>query len=69
MARLIVRKGSTPGKIYPLAKEIVTLGRDENCVVRLDVDGISRNHAQIIREGAAWLITDLMSTNGTLLNG
>jgi len=69
MARLIIRKGGIPGQIYPLAKEIVTLGRDEKCAVRLDVNGISRNHAQVIREGAAWLITDLMSKNGTLVNG
>jgi MoxR-like ATPase len=69
MARLIVRKGGKVGRIYPLAKDIVTLGRDGKCAVRLDVEGISRNHAQIIREGGAWLITDLMSKNGTFVNG
>jgi MoxR-like ATPase len=69
MARLIVRKGGKVGQIYPLAREIVTLGRDEKCAVRLDAEGVSRNHAQLIREGADWLVTDLMSTNGTLVNG
>jgi len=69
MARLIVRAGMKSGKIYSLAKEIVTLGRDEKCAIRLDVDGVSRNHAQVIREGTDWLVTDLMSTNGTLVNG
>jgi MoxR-like ATPase len=69
MARLIVRKGGKVGQIYPLRKDIVTLGRDDKCAVRLDVDGISRNHAQVIREGSGWLITDLMSTNGTFVNG
>jgi len=52
-----------------LRKDIVTLGRDEKCGVRLQAEGISRNHAQVIRENSRWLITDLMSKNGTEVNG
>jgi len=69
MARLIVRSGGSIGDIHELGKSIVTIGRDEKCGVRLDVEGVSRNHAQIIREDDRWLITDLMSTNGTIVNG
>ena len=31
--------------------------------------GVSRRHAQLIREGDAWFVVDLDSTNGTYLNG
>ena len=68
MARLVVQKGADAGKIFPLRKDIVTVGRDEKCGVRLTVEGVSRNHAQLIREEGHWLVTDLMSTNGTLVN-
>jgi len=30
---------------------------------------VSSRHAQIQKRGRGWLITDLGSTNGTLLNG
>jgi MoxR-like ATPase len=69
MARFVVRQGPNAGEAFPLAKEIVTIGRDEKCGIRLNFEGISRNHAQVFREGADWLVTDLMSTNGTIVNG
>ena len=69
MARLIISQGPGTGTIHPLRKDILTLGRDEKCGVRLVAEGVSRNHAQVIRENTRWLITDLMSKNGTVVNG
>jgi MoxR-like ATPase len=69
MARLIVRQGPGAGTIHPLRKDIITVGRDEACGIRLDAEGVSRNHAQVIRENQRWIITDLMSKNGTVVNG
>ena len=69
MARLIISQGPGTGTIHPLSKGIVTLGRDEKCGIRLVAEGVSRNHAQVIRENSRWLITDLMSKNGTVVNG
>jgi MoxR-like ATPase len=69
MARLIVTRGPNVGDSYVLGKRIVTIGRDEGCAVRLDREGISRNHAQICNEDGAWTVTDLNSTNGTEVNG
>jgi predicted nucleic acid-binding Zn ribbon protein len=31
--------------------------------------GVSRRHARLIREGNAWFVVDLNSTNGTFVNG
>jgi MoxR-like ATPase len=69
MARLIVRKGRNIGSIHDLSKDIVTIGRDENCGIRINTEGVSRNHAQLVREGDRWILTDLMSKNGTVVNG
>jgi MoxR-like ATPase len=69
MARLIVRKGENIGDIHDLAKDIVTIGRDEKCGLRLTAEGVSRNHAQLVKEKDRWIVTDLMSKNGTIVNG
>ncbi|MCD6451826.1 MAG: GAF domain-containing protein [Acidobacteria bacterium] len=54
---------------YPLKKKVTTLGRSgENDIVLHDV-GISRFHAKIIIEGEKARIVDLMSRNGTKVNG
>jgi ABC-type multidrug transport system ATPase subunit len=49
-------------------RQIVTIGRDPESVVRLDYPMISWNHARIVRAGNAFVIEDLQSTNGTSLN-
>jgi hypothetical protein len=47
----------------------VTLGRSRQCDVVLDDPNISRQHAEIRPRGGAWVLTDLGSTNGSLING
>lgn len=45
------------------------VGRAEDANIRIDHPSISKNHAQIINEGARWKLIDLMSANGTFVNG
>jgi predicted amidophosphoribosyltransferase len=58
--------------------EILVGREDEVSDIHPDVDmtphrgeegGVSRRHAQLIREAGSWYVTDLDSTNGTYLNG
>jgi two-component system, cell cycle response regulator len=57
------------GKRLELGSGTVRLGRDfGNDLVLLD-EGVSRDHARIERRGEAWLVMDVGSRNGTLLNG
>ena len=46
-----------------------TLGRAPQSAITLDGNGVSRTHCKFIRDGAAWAVEDLGSSNGTLVNG
>lgn len=47
----------------------LTLGRDDDCSVRLMAAGVSRRHAELRPSPPLWLLADLDSTNGVYLNG
>jgi pSer/pThr/pTyr-binding forkhead associated (FHA) protein len=44
------------------------IGRNENCELSLPVQYVSKNHAQIVREGKELKIIDMGSVNGTYVN-
>jgi hypothetical protein len=52
-----------------LAKPSVTIGRLPGCDVVVDDAGVSRQHARIRRTDGGFVLTDLGSTNGTMVNG
>ena len=76
-ATLVIERGSSAGKQFPLSDEDANIGRwDADGGVFPDVDldtddpeaKVSRRHARIsLREGK-YLIEDLGSTNGTFVN-
>ena len=47
----------------------VVVGRSKTCDVRIDNRSVSRKHAKITREGDAWSVRDLGSSNHTYVNG
>src|SRR4051794_36076984 len=58
------------GKTFPLPPGEHVLGRGSEASIRIDDHGVSRRHARVIRtpEGTCH-VSDLLSTNGTYLNG
>ncbi len=47
----------------------VLIGRGPDCHIRINSSAVSKVHALISRSGNNWIIEDLDSANGTLLNG
>ncbi len=46
-----------------------TIGRSRQCDVVLNDPNVSRQHAEIRPRGGSWVLSDLGSTNGSILNG
>lgn len=67
--RLVMRSGPTPGKVFPVQKDEVIIGRDlTNDIVINDAE-ISRRHSRLSMQAGGYAIEDLGSTNGTMVNG
>ena len=47
----------------------VTIGREEDNLIRLNDERVSRFHAKIQEQQGEYILTDLESTNGTRVNG
>jgi diguanylate cyclase (GGDEF)-like protein len=56
------------GKRFPLNRNEIVLGRGADCDIQVDRDSVSRRHARVFRDGEAWMIEDLGSTNGSYVN-
>jgi diguanylate cyclase (GGDEF)-like protein len=68
-AYLVVMAGSNVGEMYKLEKAQLVIGRGDKADLRLVDDGISRDHARIVKDGDRMVLEDLGSTNGTYCNG
>jgi ABC-type lipoprotein export system ATPase subunit/CRP-like cAMP-binding protein len=67
--RLLVVQGELAGKDFVVDEPVVTVGRSSDSDLVLAAHGLSRRHARLERVPRGWKLTDLGSTNGTLVNG
>jgi pSer/pThr/pTyr-binding forkhead associated (FHA) protein len=65
---LVVRQGPEIGTRYSLVGDQVSVGRVPDNDIQLDDFTVSRQHAVFVKQGAAWLVRDLGSLNGTYVN-
>lgn len=66
--RLVMLAPATvAGAVYDLQGE-TTIGRAPGCGVVIDDPRVSKLHARVFHSGGRWVVEDLGSTNGTLLN-
>ena len=68
-ANFVVLAGQDIGRKYPINRSELTIGRAENSDIFVDDVDVSRNHAHVEVKGEVIYISDLGSTNGTLVNG
>lgn len=66
---LRVIDGADRGRVYDELTVPVTIGREEGNSIQLNDDRVSRFHIKIQEDEEKIVLTDLESTNGTLVNG
>jgi pSer/pThr/pTyr-binding forkhead associated (FHA) protein len=54
---------------YPLRREVIVVGRSRSADITLDDPAVTRSHCRFRWSGGMWEVEDLMSKNGTLVNG
>lgn len=67
--RLLVQQQGYSARSYDINKSKMTIGRDAQNDIVIDVAVVSRQHAQISQSGDSYWITDMGSTNGVSVNG
>ena len=69
MPSLQIESGKHRGKRVRVPEEGVVVGRGEEAGLRIASGEISREHCRLQPDGVALVVTDLGSSNGTLVNG
>jgi hypothetical protein len=69
MAQLITLSDGAEGRPIRLGGKRFTLGRAADNALPLDDKAVSRHHAELVVSDGQWLLRDLKSRNGVLVNG
>ena len=66
---LVIYKGVLAGGRWPVSQESLTIGRSKDCDIVIPERQISRYHARIESDESGYIVRDLGSKNGTVVNG
>ena len=69
LAKFLIRSGSLKGQRLYVKVPIVNIGRAEYNDLVVPDDSVSSQHAKLTRREGIWILTDLGSTNGTMVDG
>lgn len=67
--KLIIEDGDGRRTVVPLSGDEITIGRNQENVVRLGEKNVSRKHGRLFREAGRFYIEDLRSLTGIRVNG
>jgi len=65
---LQVVRGRSATTTLRLADGVTSLGRHDDCIIRIKSSQVSRRHCEILEVGGALTVRDLGSSNGTFVN-
>jgi pSer/pThr/pTyr-binding forkhead associated (FHA) protein len=66
--KIVILTGEQKGKSHLLRGKRLVIGRSEKADIRLNDVKVSREHAEISKVGSKWVVTDLGSQNGIVIN-
>ncbi|MGC8641408.1 MAG: FHA domain-containing protein [Isosphaeraceae bacterium] len=66
---LHVVKGRSGVNTLRLVDGVNSIGRHDDCLIRIRSSQVSRRHCEVLMEGDALVVRDLGSSNGTFVNG
>ncbi|MBE9473703.1 MAG: FHA domain-containing protein [Chloroflexi bacterium] len=66
--QLVMKTGPASGKVYPLEKSEISIGREAGSDVFINDEEVSRRHARLTSQFGDYVLEDLGSTNGTFVN-
>jgi pSer/pThr/pTyr-binding forkhead associated (FHA) protein len=67
--RLVFTSGPRKGEVVPLAGDRTTIGRKDSNTVAIDDTMASSYHCEVTKEAGGFVLRDLGSTNGSIVNG
>jgi pSer/pThr/pTyr-binding forkhead associated (FHA) protein len=69
MIKLVISDNEGTTTVVPLVRDEISIGRKEGNTIRLTERNISRQHCRIQRSNGSYVIHDLGSYNGVVING
>jgi FHA domain len=66
---LQVVRGRSVSTTLKLTDDVTSLGRHDDCVIRIKSAQVSRRHCEVYEAGGQLMVRDLGSSNGTYVNG
>ena len=67
--RLVSYRGAKIDLAFPVQGPRVTIGRENDNMIQLPHEKVSKHHGVILQTKEGWVIEDLQSTNGIFVNG
>ncbi len=66
--KLVMFREDGSRRVFPLVPGATTIGRKDDCAIRIPLDMVSRRHAEVVIEADEVILRDLGASNGTFLN-
>jgi predicted component of type VI protein secretion system len=67
--QLLVVRGRSTANALKLLDGVTTVGRHDDCQIRIKSSQVSRRHCELFEKKGLLLVKDLASSNGTFVNG
>lgn len=69
MYKLVISDDDGHTTVVPLLRDEITIGRTDGNSIRLTERNVSRSHARLLKRNDAYIVEDLGSYNGVIVNG